>query len=49
LAWTVADLAGHAAPTADDVEAAWGLRHSSAVPLHRVAAGRRFSADQVPA
>jgi magnesium chelatase family protein len=49
LAWTVADLAGHAAPTADDVEAAWGLRHSSAVPLHRAAAGRRSSPEQVPA
>lgn len=35
LAWTVADLAGHARPSADDVERAWGLRHSAAVPLDR--------------
>ncbi len=33
LAWTVADLAGRAAPSPDDVEAAWALRHSAAVPL----------------
>jgi len=44
LAWTVADLAGHGVPTPDDVESAWGLRHSSAVPLGRVGAG-----TQVPA
>ena len=44
LAWTVADLAGHGVPSPDDVESAWGLRHSSAVPLGRVGAG-----TQVPA
>lgn len=36
LAWTVADLAGRGTPSPDDVEAAWGLRHSDAVPLTRV-------------
>jgi magnesium chelatase family protein len=35
LAWTVADLAGHGLPTPEDVESAWGLRHSTAVPLDR--------------
>lgn len=44
LAWTVADLAGHGVPSPDDVESAWGLRHSSAVPLDRIGAG-----SQVPA
>ena len=44
LAWTVADLAGHGLPTPEDVETAWGLRHSAAVPLHRIG-----SSAQVPA
>jgi len=44
LAWTVADLAGHGVPSPDDVESAWGLRHSSAVPVDRIGAG-----SQVPA
>lgn len=48
LAWTVADLSGHEAPTAEDVEAAWGLRHSSAVPVHRHSA-KQLTGEQVPA
>lgn len=35
LAWTVADLAGRPRPSPEDVVAAWGLRHSDAVPLDR--------------
>ncbi len=37
LAWTVADLAGRAQPSSDDVDAAWGLRHSAAIALDRSA------------